>query len=133
MFKLNKKDKIGIPIFLIFIIICLIINLKRDKKLLNEGKFTIATIDDIYAMKGGMTCKYTYSYNSITYTQNNYIGRSKPKESEKYFVTFLPDDPEVSTIFLEIKVPDSIYNKDEIFWSKIPIKYNQKDFDIEFE
>ncbi|OIQ21171.1 hypothetical protein [Lacinutrix sp. MedPE-SW] len=128
---LNSKDFIGVIAVVIFTIIAYFYFNDVDKKLLKNGRYKIGTIIETYAMKGGMACRYKYYVDGKEYIQSNYLNGSKLK-TDKYFVIYLPTDPNKSKIFLDIPVTDTLADLNES-WSKIPIEFDQKDFDKEFQ
>jgi len=129
--KTIKKNVIGLVVIAIVVAFAYLRNENTDTKLLNLGKYKIGEIVEVFGMKGGTACRYKYEVNGIEYISTNYLGSSKVK-NKKYFIIYLPSNPEKSKIFLEIQVPDSLrYSKKS--WNKIPVKYDEKAFEKEFK
>ena len=128
---LKSKDFIGILAILLLTIIAYFYFNSIDKQLLKNGRYKIGTIVETYGMKGGKACRYKYYVNGKEYIQSNYLNGSKLK-TDKYFIIYLPTNPNKSKIFLNIPVSDNLTDMNKS-WSKIPIEFDQNDFDKEFE
>jgi hypothetical protein len=128
---IGSKNFIGTLLVIILTTIAYFYFDKADKKLLKNGKYKIGIIIETFGMKGGKACRYKYYVDGKEYIQSNYLNGSELK-TDKYFVIYLPTDPNKSKIFLDIPVTDTITDLNKS-WTKIPIEFDQNDFDKEFE
>ncbi|TXK77155.1 hypothetical protein [Mesonia sp. K4-1] len=129
----HRNKIIGIFIVVILTIFFLLKDKKKNMDFKTSGRYTVGYVKKIFGMKGGIACEYEILVNGRLYNQSNYLRGSNPKK-EKYFVVFNPKNPADNLIFLEIPVPDSLINEiPKNGWERIPIEYEQKLYEQEFE
>ncbi len=121
---MNNKILKTIGISLLFLLIALVIaKYYFDKNSLkNEYRITIGNVYNYEILtRSGYDLYFNYSVNGKKY-KADYIIYNNPKSfiNRRFFVAFLPSNPENSKIILEKPVPPSLKQAPLEGWGKIP-------------
>lgn len=117
----TRDSKWNIPIFLIPFIGVLIYNHIKVSPL-KYGNYTIGYIDRIYwPIVNHKKVSYEYIVNGKEYSKSSiYNSDKRPKKGHRYLVQFSLEDNNVSDIFQDIPVPDSIKQAPPGGWKERP-------------
>lgn len=103
---------VGVSIVFIFIYIG-----KQRSDLSVKGKYTVGVTQG----RQGKFITTKLVVDEREYTTNHDVLKYDPKEREgRYFMKFLPSDPEVNEIYWDKPVPDCIGNIPPKGWEEIP-------------
>jgi len=100
--------------FLIYMFVS--IGIRRDK-LSAHGKYTVG----ITLGRHSKFVDFKFYVNRKEFKNNNPVQKYDPKEREgKYFVKYLPGNPEVNEIFWDKPVPECIGDPPADGWEELP-------------
>lgn len=104
---------------------------QKESKLQEHGKYKVATVIDYGQVQGTSLLEYSYSFDDQDYTSTSPM-RKKKQIGDKVFIIFLPWEPTFTRVFYDIPLPDSLATFKGT-WQKLPVPYDQADYDVEFE
>lgn len=96
-------------------------------RLLRNGKYTIAYINNIRFFKGGTAPEFSFIYKGITYNSSESTLIQKDfhftngYRGKRFFVIFNPNDPNNCSLLSYNPVPDSIISVPSEGWEKLPV------------
>ena len=118
---MNKLKFIASTLFVLSITYIFARGCIQQSRLNNSGKFTIAhTVGSEFASRGPLIkikfivkgIEYSGKKRSLKYNPIIYDGR--------YFIKYLPSDPEINDIYWDKPVPDSLQFAPDEGWKSIP-------------
>ncbi|MFA6925356.1 MAG: hypothetical protein WC223_14015 [Bacteroidales bacterium] len=125
----NKKliNKIGIGLFIAFILYAITISMIKWIKLENSHMYTIGILYKIGGgARSGISLYYKYNVNDkcfdVVHTQvtKNTILPSKAEIGKRYYVKFETGNPINSEMLTDYPVPDNMKEAPKEGWEKIP-------------
>lgn len=116
MGKKEIKEAIGVGILVLGIIIWAIYGSSKYRQVPKSKHYTIAKIYAIAPSgESGWFIDYVFVINGIEYKSSDPMPTKgggdwayNPKIGDRYYLKFLPEDPDYSTLCLDKQVPDSI-------------------------
>jgi len=124
---MKNKEKIiviiGIvAIVLIWFVIPLVRDLNREKRLNNDGVYTVGRVENVVDdHHASPSVKYKFVYKGLEYEDFTPVGLyDESLMSQRFFVVFLPDYPSTSKILLDKPVPSNIHKIPSLGWQELP-------------
>lgn len=121
------RGKNNVIVFSIIVALVTILYLTLDyfpsKKLSENHRYTVATIVKItYPSEGGPSARIDYvvknkhysSFFDFNWDDKNYV------VGKRMYISFNPDDPEISSVIFDTSVPDTLTIIPPEGWIKIP-------------
>jgi hypothetical protein len=122
--KKEKKEKLaGIFLIVSFLIIgvAVVISEMNRSELRKKGKYTIGTTEKIFlVLKSGRKVEYKFNVQDEVYTSSSGYREGVVVPNGRYYVKFLPADPEINEIFFDKPVLGHIKKAPPEGWSRIP-------------
>lgn len=118
--KSSKQAIIGITLFSL-IMIWIFYGIIQRVNLSNNYLYTIGYTEGRRSTHKGEVIDYSFTYNKLQYKSSKHLVGQSPKEvNGRYYVKFLPTNPDVNDIYWNTPVPNHIIEAPPEGWKEIP-------------
>lgn len=121
--KENVIVLIGLVVVILFwFVISLINDIKRERRLVDDGKYAIGKVENFYDdLHASPSVMYRFVYKDKSYKDFSDIEFiDKTLIGKRFYVLFLGDYPSTSKILLDKAVPDKIQQAPYEGWVELP-------------
>jgi len=116
----NKLHNLGIVIFIGTILFIGILAIRNRTVLSLNHKYTIGTVYNFEAEKGGFRVEYKYMVSAKTFHATSIVNdKHEAIIGKRFYVSFYPPNPRNSEILIDKPVQDSLKEAPSNGWEKL--------------